>query len=65
MPSCTETYIDYRTEMIIKSEAGEKVQNGTNNIHHLRNQEHVTQRERKEVYILRTSQTWLVRANDQ
>lgn len=53
------------TEITIKSEAEEKVQNGTNSIGYLRSQERVTQQVRKEVNISRTSQTWLVRGNDQ
>lgn len=52
------------TEITIKSEAEEKVQNGTSNIG-LRSQERVTEQVRKEVNISRTSQTWLVRGNDQ
>lgn len=56
------------TQIILESEAGEKVKNDTNNIGHIRSQKHVTQQVRKRVDTWRTSRTWgtrFLRENDQ
>lgn len=56
------------TQIILESEAGEKVKNDTNNKGHIRSQKHVTQQVRKRVDTWRTSRTWdtrFLRENDQ